>query len=151
MMKLSKVFSHWDQLRADLIATLEKFSDEELSHIPFEGAWSIGQIVRHILNAEEGWLWYVATRKLTEWPAGLTHEKYGTVASLKAKLSSGHTQTMAYLETLEIEDFDRVIKAPWGKDLTLGWILWHVIEHEIHHRGELSLILGLLRREGLDV
>jgi uncharacterized damage-inducible protein DinB len=29
-------------------------------------------------------------------------------------------------------------------------MLWHVVEHEIHHRGELSLILGLLGREGLD-
>jgi uncharacterized damage-inducible protein DinB len=35
--------------------------------------------------------------------------------------------------------------------LSLGWIIWHVLEHEIHHRGELSLILGLLGREGLDV
>ena len=150
-MKLSEVFSHWDQLRADLIATLEKFSDEELSYTPFEGAWSVGEIVRHLINAEEGWLWYVATRKLTEWPAGLTPQKYGTVESLKAKLSAGHNQTMAYLKTLDIEAYTQVIKAPWGKDFTLGWILWHVIEHEIHHRGELSLILGILGREGLDV
>jgi uncharacterized damage-inducible protein DinB len=26
-----------------------------------------------------------------------------------------------------------------------------VLEHEVHHRGELSLIHGLLGREGLDV
>ena len=26
----------------------------------------------------------------------------------------------------------------------------HMIDHEIHHRGELSLILGLLGREGLN-
>jgi uncharacterized damage-inducible protein DinB len=30
-------------------------------------------------------------------------------------------------------------------------VIWHVLEHEIHHRGELSLIHGLLGREGLDV
>jgi uncharacterized damage-inducible protein DinB len=29
-------------------------------------------------------------------------------------------------------------------------MILHVIEHEIHHRGELSLKLGLLDREGLD-
>jgi len=29
-------------------------------------------------------------------------------------------------------------------------MLWHTIEHEIHHRGELSLTLGLLGRAGLD-
>jgi uncharacterized damage-inducible protein DinB len=29
-------------------------------------------------------------------------------------------------------------------------MLGHILEHEIHHRGELSLILGLLGREGLN-
>jgi uncharacterized damage-inducible protein DinB len=29
-------------------------------------------------------------------------------------------------------------------------MIGHLIEHEIHHRGELSLILGLLGREGLN-
>jgi uncharacterized damage-inducible protein DinB len=30
-------------------------------------------------------------------------------------------------------------------------IIWHVLEHEIHHRGELSILIGLLGREGLEV
>ena len=29
-------------------------------------------------------------------------------------------------------------------------MLWHVLEHEIHHRAELSLTLGLLGHEGLN-
>jgi uncharacterized damage-inducible protein DinB len=29
-------------------------------------------------------------------------------------------------------------------------MVWHVMEHEIHHRGELSLLLGMLGHEGLD-
>ena len=44
-----------------------------------------------------------------------------------------------------------VYKTPEGEVFTLRWIIWHVLEHEIHHRGELSLALGLLGREGLDV
>ena len=24
-----------------------------------------------------------------------------------------------------------------------GWIIWHVLEHEIHHGGEISLVLGM--------
>jgi uncharacterized damage-inducible protein DinB len=39
----------------------------------------------------------------------------------------------------------------WGEPIPLRWIIWHVLEHEVHHRGELSLILGLLGKEGLDV
>ena len=38
-----------------------------------------------------------------------------------------------------------------GETFSLQWIIWHVLEHEIHHRGELSFILGTLGRTGLDV
>jgi uncharacterized damage-inducible protein DinB len=24
-----------------------------------------------------------------------------------------------------------------------GWVIWHVIEHDLHHGGELSLTLGM--------
>jgi uncharacterized damage-inducible protein DinB len=27
-------------------------------------------------------------------------------------------------------------------DAPRGWIIWHVLEHEIHHGGEISLVLG---------
>ena len=28
-------------------------------------------------------------------------------------------------------------------EATRQWIIWHVLEHEIHHGGEISLILGM--------
>ena len=61
------------------------------------------------------------------------------------------TRTEQYLEALGEAGATMMVDAPWGKRLPLTWIVWHVVEHEIHHRGELSLILGLLGREGLDV
>jgi len=39
----------------------------------------------------------------------------------------------------------------WGAQVSLGWIVWHVLEHEIHHRGEVFLMLGLLGIEAPDV
>jgi len=35
---------------------------------------------------------------------------------------------------------DQPIVVPWGESIPLFWIVWHVVEHEIHHRGELSLL-----------
>ena len=28
-------------------------------------------------------------------------------------------------------------------DLSRAWLFWHVMEHDLHHGGELSLILGM--------
>jgi uncharacterized damage-inducible protein DinB len=150
-MKLDQYFGHWQQVRADLLTTVDKFSDEELAYVPFPGGWSVGSIIRHIANAEEGWFRYVVKRELGDWPADYTLAAYPTTTATKALLDDIHRRTQNYLSNWEVADLDRSIAVPWGGTLKLGWIIWHVLEHEIHHRGELSLILGLLGREGLDV
>jgi len=62
-----------------------------------------------------------------------------------------HHDWQANLKGLETSDLAKKYQIPNGNTFTLRWIIWHVLEHEIHHRGELSLILGLLGHEGLDV
>ena len=151
-MKLSVLFSHWEQVHADTLATVDKFRDDELHFAPSEGSWPAGQIMLHIADAEEGWLRCVVKRELQDWPQ-YPLEQYPTVEEIKAVLSRIHAQTTSYLATLDIDDLQRPILSRWqeGQTIPLGWIIWHVLEHEIHHRGELSLILGLLGREGLEV
>ena len=39
----------------------------------------------------------------------------------------------------------------WGAELTVRWIIWHVLEHEISHRGEIYLMLGMMGMEVPDV
>ena len=34
---------------------------------------------------------------------------------------------------------------------TRGWVTWHLMEHEAHHGGEISLILGTNGLPGLDL
>ena len=149
-MKLSRLFAHWAEVRDGLLAAVDRYHDPELAYRPFESAWSAGVIMLHIANAEEGWFRFAVTRELDEWPADYSLEAYPTVEAVKALLAEVHGRTAAYLSTLDLADLERPIEVPWGGTLSLGWIIWHVLEHEIHHRGELSLILGLLGREGLE-
>jgi uncharacterized damage-inducible protein DinB len=32
-----------------------------------------------------------------------------------------------------------------------AWIVWHVMEHDVHHGGEISLILGSNALDGLEL
>jgi uncharacterized damage-inducible protein DinB len=36
-------------------------------------------------------------------------------------------------------------------EVTRGWVVWHVIEHDPHHGGELSYALGALGLAGLNL
>lgn len=150
-MKLDEYFRHWEQVRADLLFTLDKFNTEDLDYKPYAEAWNVRETFLHIADAEDGWLRYIVLREIDDWPTAPEIEAYPHVESIRRTLQEVHERTVEFLRTLEIEDLSRQVEAPWGAKIKLGWIIWHVLEHEIHHRGELSLILGLLGREGLDV
>ena len=149
-MNAKELFDHWAEVRSGLIQALDQLTDEQLDFVPREGLWSLGRVARHIARAEDGWFRYVVARELDDWPP-YTAEDYPTVESIKILLTEVHALTEAYLTTIDIADLDRVIETPWGKQLTLRWIVWHVLEHEIHHRGEIFLMLGLLGLKGPDI
>lgn len=55
-MKPDTPFAHWQQIRAGLIHTIDKFHEGELNYRPFPEALSVAEIILHITNAEDGWL-----------------------------------------------------------------------------------------------
>jgi len=149
-MKLSEMFSHWEQVRADLLTTMDKFGDDELTFAPFKGSWSVGKIMLHIAETEDFWLHAVVRSELAP---GIDYKlvDYPDKVAIKRALDRARRRTVPLLDSLTEGDLGRRYTLPDGESLALRWIIWHVIEHEIHHRGELSLALGLLGREGLDV
>lgn len=150
-MNLQQTLTHWKQVRAGLLSAIQKFKDDDLAFKPFSTSWPAGQIVLHIAEAEDGWFRYTVMHGLEKWPEGYTLAKYPSCDSITAALGAVHSRTEQYLVSITNYETDQLITVPWGENLPLHWIIRHVLEHEIHHRGELSLILGMLGREGLDV
>jgi uncharacterized damage-inducible protein DinB len=149
-MNAKVLFDHWTEVRDGLIQALDQLTDKQLDFVPGEELRSLGHVARHIARAEDGWFRYVVARELDDWPT-YTVEDYPAVEAVKTLLAEVHTRTEAYLATVDIADLAQVIETPWGEQLTLGWIIWHVFEHEIHHRGEIFLMLGLLGLQGPDI
>ena len=149
-MNAVEMFSHWESVRQGLYAALDLLTDEQLAFVPREGLWSLGTVACHIATAEEGWFRYIVTGELTEWPE-VDESDYSTVASVKALLAQVHDRTQDYLQSIDVTDLDRVIDTFWGAKVSLRWIIWHVLEHEVHHRGEIYLMLGLMGMEAPDV
>ena len=150
-MKPGQMFAHWKRVRRELIQTIDQFDETELGYSPFESSRPVGEIMLHIASADEGWFQYVVKGELSGWPE-YELAKFNDLESIKKLLNQAHERTEDFLDGMETPDLERAVELPWsGKTTSLGWIIWHVLEHEIHHRGELSLILGLLGREGLDV
>ena len=150
-MRPAERFLHWEKVHQDTLETVGKFSDEELGYVPFPGMMTVGDIARQIADAEEGWFRYVVTHERDAWPEDYTEASYPSVAAIQRLLGRVHGRTRTFLKTLDERALADRIDTPWDGRARLDWIIWHVIEHEIHHRGELSLALGLLGKAGLDV
>jgi len=61
----------------DFISTLEKFTDEQINEVPFEGSWTPGQVAEHVIKATSG-----IPDKYTESPNRPYVEKVGKMEAV---------------------------------------------------------------------
>ena len=143
-MNVAQFFDHWNTVHRDLLIAVAVLDDNDLAFQPAAAyPRTIGDILRHIINLEQGWIHYVIRRSLLEWPEE-DSERLNTVEAIRAELDSSFTDTMNYLGTIPVEELNRVVQVPGDGVPKMSWILWHVFEQQIHHRGELFLCLSLL-------
>lgn len=143
--------SQWTDIRQGLYAALDRITDKQLNFTPAEGLWSLGTIALHIAACENGWFSHVITRDASKWPEDFVLKDYPTVSAVKGLLSQVHARTQDYLASISRDELERTIDAPWGSKFPVSFAIWHIIEHEIHHRGEIYLMLGLMGMEAPDV
>jgi uncharacterized damage-inducible protein DinB len=144
------LLSSWARTRDGLITTVGKFDDRELTFRPFERGRSVAEIALHIAHEERGEIQHGITGDLAEWPPEYDARAFRSVKALVSLLTEVHERTVGYLKSIDDGHLERMVRTPWGSEQSLMELVGHVVEHEVHHRGELSLILGLLGREGLD-
>ncbi len=149
-MTLSYLTSHWDAVRSALLDTIDRFREDELDFKPFSDSRTVRQLMLHIAHEENIEFNYGIAQTLSELPSEYDPQNYPNKAAIKSLLGFIHAPAVEYMSRLRDDDLKKVITVPWGADQTLIEMLGHLIEHEIHHRAELSLILGMLGRKGLD-
>ncbi|OGO68714.1 MAG: hypothetical protein A2Z37_18005 [Chloroflexi bacterium RBG_19FT_COMBO_62_14] len=150
-MNAAQFFDHWNVVWRDLLRGVSMLRDQNLSFRPV-GTYprTVGDILRHVVNLEEGWIHFVIERSLPAWPDEAP-ERLVTVEAVRAEMDRVHKHTLGYLKSVPVEDFNRIVQVPGDGTPKLGWILWHVFEQQIHHRGELFLCLSLLGMERPEI
>ena len=150
MTAVQNLVDRWSNVRTRLLETVDKFTDTELDFRPFPSSWSVRSLMLHIAHEENGEFNHGLTQTLAEFPPEYELAEYPNRAALKTLLAQVHAPNQAYLAALTDADLERPIHTPWGTDYRLVEMVDHLIEHEIHHRAELSLILGMLGKQGLN-
>ncbi len=153
---LTTFYAGWDAYQRNLVEITAPLSPEQLALPTAPHHWTIGRVVQHILGARVFWFqtWMgEGTPDLapiaSEGQEGL---HVGSAAELVVMLEATWQMIAGALARWTAADLGDPVSVPpslseeeWQKfpGYTRQWIIWHVLEHEFHHGGELSLALGM--------
>ena len=122
--------------------TIAAMTDGDIQYRPTEQQMSFGQQALHIVSCQHTLRDGVQGKEWV-WERGYTIDKYPTLEAILAEFDAMHAADMAYYESLENEQFDRIIHTPWGAQEHMLQLIYSFLTHEAHHRGQLVTYLRL--------
>lgn len=143
---LAPFYAGWDRYQTLLCDAIAPLSAEQLALRPSPSLRSVGEIARHIIGARARWFQIdfgeggPEIEPLQKWDgpsqpalsgAELVH---GLTATWEMMADCLNRWTPAMLD----DEFESD-----GEVDSRQWIIWHLIEHDLHHGGELFFTLGM--------
>ena len=149
---LTRFYKGWDLIQQQLLTVIAPLGPEQLALRASPHHWSIGMIATHIVSTRVGWFHMVLKEgdsadlePLTTWE--VDDQPPHTAAEITAGLEKTWRMIENALARWTPDDLDKEFHGwPYGDDdpwYSRQWVLWHVLEHDLMHGGELSLALGM--------
>ncbi|HEX5872032.1 MAG TPA: DinB family protein [Longimicrobium sp.] len=116
---------------------------EKLEWAPRERAWSFGDLVRH-RGVIERWMFAENVSGRPSRYPGHGKDLADGYDAVLAYLDRMHAEAMALLAALTPDALQARGTTPGGASLPAWKWLRAMVEHEIHHRGQIYLMLGMI-------
>lgn len=149
---LTTFYNLWKEYQERLRDALTPLTAEQLTLRAAPNLRSIGENATHIVGCRVGWFTQVLGESASEEVmATLQWDAKDAPARSAAELARGldlSWQLMAdcLARWTTADDMRKEFTDDWeGEEVHLSraWIVWHVLEHDLSHGGEVSLILGI--------
>jgi uncharacterized damage-inducible protein DinB len=108
-----------------------------------EGAWSFGDLIRHLAGLERYMFAENVQGRPSSYP-GHTRELADGWDAVMALYDRAEAESLAIFRSLTPEQLAATCTTPGGAQLASWKWLRSMLEHEIHHRGQIYLMLGML-------
>jgi len=144
-MTWAELYPHWEPVRRQTLVFLRRLSPAPLTWTPQPGVSSIGEKLLHVAQVEDYWFRHHIEGQPLRPSYALAD--FPDMAAIQSLIDHVHADAERVLEPLAPDQLTQAV-GPHGQKLrrSLGWIIWHVVEHEVYHRGQ---IMTLLRMQGL--
>jgi uncharacterized damage-inducible protein DinB len=155
---LNVIYENWQGYHEKLRNCIAPLTNEQLLLQPATHMWPLGQIVQHIISVRAGWCSGTLQdddklmNEYREW--GQRESPVRSAAEMVQALD----ETWAFIETRlqrwTPSDCAKTFPDEWDGqkyEISRSWVIYHVMEHDLHHGGEVSLILGMNGLQTLDL
>ena len=144
---LTLFYKGWDEYQKLLVEAVTPLTPEQLALQAAPNLRPAWVLAAHIIAARVSWFHRRMGEGGPEIASLMTWDDDGQSMRSASELASGLETTWRLiaecLSRWTPADLETTFAHPRLGTLTRQWILWHVIEHDLHHGGELFFTLGM--------
>jgi uncharacterized damage-inducible protein DinB len=167
---LAQIYDGWNGYQTSLVNAIAPLTREQLAWRPAPKLRSLGELVRHVSLGRITWFrrmdapgsaavsghikqWYQDSdqnQHVVEEAIDITEDAAQQVTWLQLTWQM-IDQTLASWTTV---DLATTYRHQWNNDLynvPYQWTIWRIMAHDIHHGGEISLMLGMQGIEAFEL
>ena len=155
---LEVIYENWRGYHEKLRDCIAPLTHEQLALQPAARMWPLGQMVQHIISVRAGWFSGTLQEDDEAMNAYMEWGQRESSARSAVELVRGLDETWAFIEgrlqRWTPADCARTFPDEWDGqtyEVSRSWVIYHVMEHDLHHGSEVSLILGMNGLQPLDI
>lgn len=155
---LEVIYENWRGYNEKLRNSVAVLTDEQLTLQPAPGMWPLGQILQHIISVRAGWFSGTLQDEDEAMNEYMLWGQRESPARSGAELAQGLDATWDFIEARlqrwTPDDCAKTFPDEWDGQVyqvSRSWVIYHVLEHDLHHGGEASLLLGMNGLRGVDL
>lgn len=147
---LTTFYTAWKAYQDRLKEALAPLTPEQLALRAGPGLRSVGENAAHIIGCRVGWFTVTLREPASSEITQVQWEDSSGPAQSAAELVRGLGRTWQLMADCLARWSDADMRQTFPDDwdgrpveLSRAWVVWHVLEHDLHHGGEISLTLGM--------
>jgi uncharacterized damage-inducible protein DinB len=155
---LDVIYENWKGYDGKLQKCIAPLTNEQLLLQPSPRMWPLAQIVQHIISVRAGWFSGTLQDPDKVMEEYMLWGQRDSPDRSAAELVRGLDETWSFIESR----LQRWTPADCAKtfpdeydgqiyEVSRSWVIYHVIEHDLHHGSEVSLTLGMNGLESIDI
>ena len=139
-------YKGWDAYQDLLSKAIAPLSADQLTLSAAPHLRSISVIAAHIISARIWWFHFVMGEGSADFEPMVTWDDDGSLPHTAAELVNTLEITWQMIQNSLAHWTPTDLEQTFTRRSSIvsrQWVIWHIIEHDLHHGGELALTLGM--------